>query len=102
MAPGSRGRPSWQADGCPPWCVSEHREDDHPDDRFHDSAPALVPSVLGPDGVAADLLVVTSRRCDTANDWVFVGHPERAAEGLVLSRESARRLARAILAQLDP
>lgn len=29
---------SWQRSACPDWCVIEHTEDDHPDDRAHRDA----------------------------------------------------------------
>jgi hypothetical protein len=37
VAAQEKPRPSWQAEACPSWCVVPHRENDHPDDRYHDS-----------------------------------------------------------------
>lgn len=102
----SSSKPSWQRDDCPAWCVSEHREDDLPDDRFHDSAatrvPAVVPDVNKPLNPAhpVELHVVTSRRCETDEDWVFIGQPDLVRRGFSLSRESAQRLAAAVAAHL--
>lgn len=97
MAAASSSRPSWQTDLCPAWCVVEHQEDDPPSDRVHDSAGRYVQAVLadarGHPQVPAELLVMLSRRCGTGDDWVFVGEPEREGQHLVLSRESAVRLA---------
>jgi len=38
-------RPSWQVTECPAWCVVEHQEDDHPDDRTHRDAGVDIPVV---------------------------------------------------------
>lgn len=97
MAATSSCRPSWQSDACPAWCVVEHQEDDPVPDRVHDSAGQYVPVVLAePHGGArapTELLVMLSRRCGESHEWVFVGEPERDGQRIVLSRESAVRLA---------
>lgn len=77
-------RPGWQREPCPPWCVVEHAEDDHPDDRRHVSAGievpvmALVGVLEGADGhrdrVEARRLVVCAQRRDGEPDtWLYVG-----------------------------
>lgn len=105
MAAASRPRPSWQADPCPAWCAVEHREDDPPPDRVHDSVGRYVRVVLaesqGHAQVSAELLVMLSRRCDETAEWVFVGEPERDGQHLVLSRESAARVTQALATLLD-
>lgn len=104
MAANSRHSPSWQRDPCPSWCVVRHQEDDHPDDRVHDSSPSYVPVVLNADDevVSTELLIVMSRRVDETDDWVFVGEPDRARQRLVLTPESAQRVAHSVLEQLSP
>lgn len=104
MTAQSRPKPTWQTDECPTWCVTEHRENDHPQDRFHDSHGIYLPAILGiPDETQADpapeaveLLVVRSRRCGTNEDWVFIGEPDRPRQRLLLSAESAARLITAL------
>lgn len=101
MTDSSRSRPSWQHEPCPAWCVALHAEADLPGDRVHDSAGRYLPAVLGgPLGgeqAATELLILMSRRSGDARDWVFVGQPEREGRHLSLSRESAIRVAHAIL-----
>lgn len=101
MESAESSRPSWQTDGCPMWCVSDHREEDFPEDRFHDSAPTVVPVIVPGDDTAripetTALHIVTSRRCGGTEDWIFIGQPDRACRGLTLSRESAHRLRTAL------
>lgn len=94
-------KPNWQSDDCPAWCVSQHREDDLPEDRFHDSAPVCVPAAVPDDSAnqsaqLVELHIVTSRRCGSQDDWVFIGQPDLARRGLTVSPESAGRLGSAI------
>lgn len=99
MAP-EHERPSWQVDECPAWCVTLHAEPDLLDDRFHDSAPHYLTAVLGDRTGGDDLLVITSRRCGTTDDWTYVGPPERVRDGLLLSPETAHRLAETLTRHL--
>lgn len=107
---GDHDRPHWLHEPCPQWCASTHREDDAPEDRHHDSAPTYVPVVIGvrePGGARprtqiTDLLVVRTRRCGEPEEWVFVGEPDQDRQYLVLAPDSARRVAAALVDQLDP
>lgn len=107
---GDHARPHWLHEPCPHWCASTHREDDAPEDRHHDSAPTYVPVVIGvrePGGARprtqiTDLLVVRTRRCGEPEEWVFVGEPDQDRQHLVLAPDSARRVAAALVDQLDP
>lgn len=105
MSAASRPRPSWQTDECPAWCVVEHREDDRPADRVHDSAGTYLHAILRRvetgEAEATELLVAASRRCGSHDDWIFIGEPEKRGQHLALSRESARRLSVALDAILD-
>lgn len=109
MTSTANDKPTWQDDECPPWCATEHHEADPPEDRFHDSATRYVPVRLGVRDAGqianvatpAELFVVTSRRCGDHDDWTFVGEPDRHGQHLMLSKESARRLAETLLAHLD-
>lgn len=100
-------RPSWQHDECPSWCITHHDEDDLPEDRFHDSVsiylPAVIPDLSSPTkpAVATELMIVTSRRYGTSEDWVFIGQPDVVRNGLTLSPESARRLTAELTIHLD-
>lgn len=95
-------------DGCPRWCVAEHAEDEHPDDRRHGGdvvERALVERVLdfgGPAGAArwterAEMAQLgLMRRFDDIDAWVRVEIGD--ARRLELDVASAERLAEAILA----
>ncbi|GAA1743437.1 DUF6907 domain-containing protein [Aeromicrobium alkaliterrae] len=89
-------RPSWQAAPCPPWCVVTHREDDPPADRRHESAAQSLPVTLAGDS-PAELFVALSRLEHEPVEWVFVGQAEIGGQHLHVSRESAHRLAQALL-----
>ncbi|WP_416779404.1 DUF6907 domain-containing protein [Microbacterium lacticum] len=41
-----RKRLSWLTEPCPAWCRADHHDQDHPDDRFHQSRQILVPVVV--------------------------------------------------------
>jgi hypothetical protein len=107
---GDHARPRWLHEPCPPWCTTIHREGDAPEDRHHDSAPTYVPVVIGvresgsarPRTQITDLLVVRTRRHGEPEEWVFVGEPDQDRQHLVLAPDSARRIAAAVVAQLDP
>lgn len=110
MATQDRSNPSWLNEECPAWCIGDHHEDDHPDDRIHDSdgqtvSVALHPSQrltrAGDDGEASELIIVTSRRAGDQAEWTYIGEADRARQYLNLSRDSARRLASALARHLD-
>lgn len=105
-----QSRASWQAEPCPPWCVREHHDNDHPDDRYHDSDTTLVSAVmadrdrLGGTGrwthETAELAIVTSRYDDTTQLITFIGRDDRPDQHLVMTPESAERLAQALIRHL--
>lgn len=35
-------RPSWLVEECPAWCTREHHEEDHPEDRRHQSPASIM------------------------------------------------------------
>jgi len=82
--------------------VVDHQPDDHPDDRWHDSASTyvdvVVPAADSTEG--SELLIITSRGFGELEDWTFIGEPDRRQQSLQLSRESAQRLAIALLEHL--
>jgi hypothetical protein len=99
-----RSRPTWLVEPCPPWCLREHEEADHPEDREHRGAAVRV-SVLasGEDTIPAtaslgalDLLVQLHRRVGETLEWVSIEPAEARQPRLALSRESARFLTRAL------
>ena len=103
-----QSRPSWQVDACPAWCVVDHGEHDHPDDRVHRSAALSVPVVArrtGFDGArilrsaeATEFDVALSRVDGDWQSWLYVGSgPAMAVE---VSAESGQALVRAIAAVL--
>lgn len=102
----TKPRASWQSEPCPPWCVRVHADDDHPDDRYHDSAETQVPAILAerkPDEgpgrwvhEEAEVTIVTSRYADATEMVTFIGSGDRHDQQLSLSPESAARLAAAL------
>ena len=64
------------ADPCPDWCVSQHRSDDFPEDRVHESAGRIAPAEV-PDGAerpeSTDVAVVAYRRAGSSMDYLSVG-----------------------------
>ncbi|MFT4286364.1 DUF6907 domain-containing protein [Nocardioides sp.] len=101
--------PSWLTEACPAWCAREHREADHPEDRYHQSEPAIVPVIasLAPlvpvpaSFEPADLVVRRCRYVADAVEWLAVETLEAAHLRLVLTLESARRLVRAVADQVE-
>lgn len=42
----SHRRPSWLTEPCPSWCHVDHADQDHVDDRYHQSKQVLIPVVI--------------------------------------------------------
>jgi hypothetical protein len=107
-------RSGWPAEPCPQWCTRRHADDDHPDDRYHDSAPTTAPIVFlerdrdaGPGRwrhEAGEITIISSRHADAHETITFIGRDDRLDQQLHLTPEGAARLADAIaqhLAQLQ-
>lgn len=107
MSNGTDGaRASWLGGPCPPWCVREHAETDHPEDRYHQSEPTILAAVAGSgDTVPVDdslqplTLVVRVGQYTDGAPWLLVEHAEGRHPRIVLTPESARALAAALLEQ---
>lgn len=105
----SSPEPSWQREPCPPWCVREHDEDDIPLDRYHQSAPSLLPILMSgyPEEprsstfVPAELTVRVGRYSTEVVEWVAIEPVALSAPRLVLTAESAYRLAQQVKEQLE-
>jgi hypothetical protein len=101
-------RPSWQAAPCPPWCAREHTENDHPEDRYHQSEPSIVAAVAGAGDVVplpsslrpVSLAVRAGRYADDELTWLVVEPLEARAPRMVLTREAAAALLRGLQEQL--
>lgn len=109
MSGGDDGaRASWLDGPCPSWCVREHAEDDHPEDRYHQSEPSILPAVAGSGDtvpVTASLRSLTlaaraGRYADDDLTWVVVESLEDQQPRMVLTADTARRLVRALRTQL--
>lgn len=100
-----------RSEPCPPWCIREHHDDDHPDDRYHDSAATRVPVIFaerdhqaGPGRwahVRGEISIITSRYVGSADVVVFIGREEQPDRQLNLTVEGAARLAEGIQRHLD-
>lgn len=117
MPPPPDALPSWLDRACPPWCVREHGEDDHLEDRRHQSVEESLPiergDFPGPEGGDPDRaprrqeewLVVahatTGRPAQPPVVWVHLGQEEGREVALDLTHDSARRLRDALTRCLD-
>ncbi|WGX97977.1 DUF6907 domain-containing protein [Nocardioides sp. L-11A] len=97
-------RPTWLDEPCPSWCLREHDEDDHPEDREHRGEPVdLAVVATGEDAVPVtdalaplDLIVQLHRRVGAPVEWVSIEPAEARQPRLALTRGSARALATAL------
>ncbi|HVK29747.1 MAG TPA: hypothetical protein VM575_15520 [Nocardioides sp.] len=102
-------QPPWPDAPCPPWCTREHAADDHPEDRYHQSEPTLLPVVAGSGDtvpVTASLRPLTlavriGRYADDDRTWLVIEALEAPRPRMVLAAEAARALVRGLLDQLD-
>ena len=96
-----------QTPACPPWCRRDHHPGDHLDDLLHQSAPAIVAVVHGDprfgvdDDVRTDLAVLRLAQRDGSDEvWLEASSEEGRSLHLLVSADSARRLAAAMAALL--
>lgn len=101
-------RPPWLDEPCPPWCTRAHAADDHPEDRYHQSEPSIVPVVAG----AADAVPVTTslrpmtlavrlgRYVGDDRTWLVIEPLEDVQPRMVLAADGARALLQALGGQL--
>lgn len=103
-----RNTPTWLDEPCPPWCVRTHLEDDHPEDRYHQSDPSFFTGVAG-DGdqvpMTASLNPVTlgvrlGRHVGEAGAWVVIESLESRHPRLILTAEAAVALRQRLEHQL--
>jgi hypothetical protein len=88
---------------CPAWCRRGHDPGDHADDRLHQSEPVFAPVVLGDPRFARDdlghadsLVLRVVQRADSPTAWLEAVPEEGRSPRLLVSTESARRLADAM------
>jgi hypothetical protein len=93
--------------GCPHWCRRDHRPDDRADDRLHQSNPSFVAVVHGDpffgrdDDAWTDAVVLRlAQRVGSPAVWLEASSEEGRSLHLLVSAESARRLAGAMTALL--
>jgi hypothetical protein len=92
---------------CPPWCRRDHHPDDRPDDLLHQSDPEFVAVIhgdplFGPDHEAwPDSVVLRlAQRVDSTTVWLEATSEEGRSLRLLVTADSARRLAYAVTALL--
>lgn len=92
-----------QRPACPQWCRRDHHRDDLADDLLHQSGPAFVALIHGdprfaPDEAARPETVVLrlAQRVGSTAVWLEASSEEGRSLHLLVSAESARRLARAM------
>ena len=96
-----------RAPACPAWCRRDHDPADRPDDLLHQSSPAFVavvradPRFGADDDARADSVVLRLvQRTDSSTVWLEASSEEGRSLHLLVSAESARRLAAAMTALL--
>ena len=104
-------RPTWLREACPAWCARDHRERDHPEDRYHQSEASVLqviadvsPSVrsLGtPRWTEVELVVRLGQQVGTSTAWFMIEAAEQAQPRLLLTPGSARLLDDEIRVQLE-
>ncbi len=100
--------PSWLVEPCPSWCAREHEETDHPEDRYHQSDPAVVPAIAStvvsvPVTASFEEVDLVIRRCRYVADsveWMAIEGLKSVEPRLVLTSDSARVLLRVLAEQL--
>jgi hypothetical protein len=97
MAADEQSRPKWLDEQCPSSCDRIHEESDHPEDRFHQAEPTVLPSIvrrsLLPEDrpEACELLVMPVALTDRPRPWIVL-HESEGRSGLILDRATAQRL----------
>ncbi|MEX0428453.1 hypothetical protein AB3X52_12550 [Nocardioides sp. DS6] len=97
-------QPSWQREPCPLWCIREHGEDDIALDRYHQGPPASLSVAMStrPDEPhhnnfeTVDLTLRVGRFSGEIVDWVAIEPIELTVPRIVLTAESASRLAQRV------
>jgi hypothetical protein len=100
--------PTWLTEACPSWCVREHCEQDHPDDRYHQSETSFVPVVTAVRDTVPitasmrgiDLTIWMGQYVGESLVWVVIEPDEVRTPRLVLSAESAISLSREVAMQV--
>ena len=101
--PPTRQQRGGQDVACPHWCRRDHHRGDLPDDLIHQSSPAFTAVIHGdprfgpgddawPDSVVLRL----AQRAGSSAVWLQASSEEGRSVHLLVSAESARRLADAI------
>lgn len=106
---GQPRRPTWQQLPCPDWCERMHEEDDHPEDRYHQSEPSFIPLTAATERTVpvtaslrnVDLLVRVGQYVDELIEWVVIEPLDMPQPRLVMTVESAHSLVRGLTEQLD-
>lgn len=100
-----RSAPTWLDEPCPPWCARVHLEEDHPEDRYHQSEPSIFGGVAG----AGDQVPLTAslrplslgirlgRHVGDAGVWLAIESLEASHPRLILTEVTAQ----ALLQRLD-
>lgn len=103
-----RSAPTWLDEPCPPWCARVHQEQDHPEDRYHQSEPSIFTGVAG----AGDQVPVTAslrplslgirlgRHVGDAEVWLAIETLEAPHPRLVLTETTAQVLLQRLDQQL--
>ncbi|HEY3530618.1 MAG TPA: hypothetical protein VGK78_15840 [Nocardioides sp.] len=86
-------------DECPGWCARRHLQEDHPEDRLHQSPPIHAVLMTGPSWLphdaahrASPVVARLVQHTDSSEAWLEVTSEEDGAVRLAVTPESGRRL----------
>jgi hypothetical protein len=89
--------PTWLGETCPAWCTREHREDDHPEDRRHQSTARIIAvdvptaAIPGETTQAVEVAVYLDQPVAQPVRWLRVESVDSSRVRMVLTAESAHR-----------
>jgi len=103
-----REQPTWLREQCPGWCVRVHREDDHPEDRYHQSEGSVLPGVVATHPTipltasmeGLDLIIWAGRYVGESDAWLVIEPTERREPRLLVTVETAHGLVKQLAEQL--
>ncbi|KIC59973.1 hypothetical protein RM52_00720 [Microbacterium hominis] len=87
---------------CPPWCVTDHESQEHPEDQWHESTiigvavvecwSYFVDDTWRLDVNGLELNVLLEQHTTSSTPWIMFGPGEDRERGFRLSPESIRQL----------
>jgi hypothetical protein len=99
--------PTWLGETCPAWCTREHREDDHPEDRRHQSTARIIAvdvptaAIPGETTQAVEVAVYLDQPVAQPVRWLRVESVDSDQVRLTVATTSADDLLDALASQIS-